>query len=226
MKATSSPNPDWKPGATIRSPINGFTSIDPAALDITSCYKLLIGSVIPRPIAFVTTLNTNESVNAAPFSAFNMVTAKPMSVVFSVGIKPNGELKDTLKNIYRTGDFVVNSVGSWMVEAVNYCALDLSYGESELTAAGLTTLPSEVVAPPRVREASIQMECKLLQTVDIGGGAPGSSVLVIGEVVRYHIDSAALEGGRVSAERLQPVARIGGLQYSLIGDVFELSRSR
>jgi flavin reductase (DIM6/NTAB) family NADH-FMN oxidoreductase RutF len=153
-----------------------------------------------------------------------MVTAKPMTVVFSVGIKPNGERKDTLINIERTREFVVNSVSSWMIEAVNYCALELPYGESELTAAGLTTIPSEVVAPPRVREASIHMECKLHQTVDIGGGAPGSAVLVIGEVVRFHIDSAAFEGGRVDIGKLQPVARLGGLQYALIGDVFELKR--
>lgn len=226
MKRTSPPNPNWRPGTNIVPPTTNFTSLDPTTLDITSCYKLLIGSVVPRPIALVTTLNSNNSVNAAPFSAFNMVTAKPMTVVFSVGIKSNGERKDTLINIERTHEFVVNSVSSWMIEPVNYCALELSYGESELIAAGLTTVPSEVVAPPRVREASIHMECKLNQTVDIGSGAPGSAVLVIGEVVRYHVDSAAFKGGRVDIERLQPVARLGGLQYALIGDVFELARDR
>lgn len=226
MKKTSPPQPNWKPGDAIRAPAGEMITLDPNALDVTACYKLLIGTVVPRPIAFVTTVCANGAVNAAPFSAFAMVTAKPMTVVFSIGIKSNGQKKDTLLNIERTKEFVVNSVGSWMVEAMNYCSGEFAYGISELEQVGLTTVASEVVAPPRILESVAHMECRLHTLVDIGGGTPGSATLVVGEVLRYHVKKSAYEEGRISVSELQPVARLGGLQYGLVGDVFELERPK
>jgi flavin reductase (DIM6/NTAB) family NADH-FMN oxidoreductase RutF len=203
-----------------------MVTLDPASLDITASYKLLVGTIIPRPIAFITTLCVNGQVNAAPFSTFNLVTAKPMTIVFTIAIKSDGTKKDTLLNIERTREFVVNSAGVWLVEALNHCSGEFAYGVSELEQVGLTTLPSEVVAPPRIRESAVHMECRVHSLVDVGGGAPGSATVIIGEVVRYHIHKAAYEQGKISASELQPVARLAGLQYGLIGDVFELSRPK
>lgn len=178
-------------------------------------YKLLTGSVIPRPIALVTTLNQDGSVNAAPFSQFIIVAADPGLLGFSVGPppkgnKPEGE-KDTLRNIRRSDEFVINTVSENLAEAVQLCADIEESGISELQRAGLTALPSQHVAPPRVAECAIQFECRLEQIIAIGD-APNH--LVVGRVMqmharhglideKYHVDSAAIAA----------LGRIGGRNY-------------
>jgi flavin reductase (DIM6/NTAB) family NADH-FMN oxidoreductase RutF len=224
MRVVPSPNAGWKPGDAVQSPVGEMVSVDPATLDATNSYKMMIGSIAPRPIAFVSTLNSNGSVNAAPYSSFNLVSSVPPTLVFSVAFKPNGEKKDTLINIERTGEFVVNTVSEWMLEPMNYCSAEFPYGVSELDKVGLTTVPSEIVKPPRVRESAIHFECKLLTTVKVGPGGAGSSTLVVGEVVRFHVDRAAYSDGKIAVEKIKPVSRLGGLRYATVGDIFEVPR--
>jgi len=224
MKVTHSPQPDWKPGDPIHSPVSEMVSIDATKLDVVSSYKLLIGSIVPRPIAFVTTLSENGTVNAAPYSSWNLVASRPTTIVFSISVKPNGEKKDTLRNIERTQEFVVNTVSDWMVEAMNHCSIALPYGESELTQVGLTAVPSEVVAAPRIKESPIHMECRLHSRLEVGDGGAGSATLVVGEVLRFHIHKPAYYDGKIAVEQIRPVSRLGGLRYALVGDSFELPR--
>jgi flavin reductase (DIM6/NTAB) family NADH-FMN oxidoreductase RutF len=224
MRVVPSPNASWKPGQAVQSPVGEMVSVDPATLDATGSYKMMIGTIIPRPIAFVSTLNSNGTVNVAPYSSFNLVSSVPPTLVFSIACKPNGEKKDTLINIEHTKEFVVNSVSEWMVEPMNYCSAEFPYGVSELEQVGFTTLPSEIVKPPRVRESAIQLECRLHTTVQIGSGGPGSSTMVVGEVVRFHVDKGAYSDGKVLVEKIKPVSRLGGLRYATIGEIFEVPR--
>lgn len=224
MKITQSPQSGWSPGSPIKSPVGEMVTIDARDIDILSAYKLLIGSVVPRPIAFVTSLSENGAVNAAPYSSWNLVTSKPPTVVFSIAAKANGEKKDTLRNIERTKEFVINTVGEWMVEAMNLCSEELPYGESELEKVGLSTIAASHVVVPRIKESPIHIECKLHSAIPIGDGAAGSATLVIGEVLAFHIHKPAYQGGKIMVEELKPVSRLGGLRYGLVGDVFELPR--
>jgi len=201
-------------------------SLDPATLDTAAAYKLLIGSIVPRPIAFVTTVNENGAVNAAPYSFFNGVSSNPPALMFSIGFRPDGEKKDTLRNIELTKEFVVNTVGEWMAEPMNYASAEYPYGVSEVEAVGLTTLASKVVAPPRIKESPVHFECRLHSLLQVGKQEAGASTVVIGEIVQFHIHRPAWRDGRIDLAQLKPVARLGGLQYGCIDSVFELPRPR
>jgi flavin reductase (DIM6/NTAB) family NADH-FMN oxidoreductase RutF len=224
MKIVQSPQAGWTPGRPVNSPVGEMVTIDTKDLDVLASYKLLIGTVVPRPIAFVTTVSSNGAINAAPYSSWNLVASKPTSIVFSVARKPNGEKKDTLCNIERTKEFVVNTVGDWMVEAMNLCSEELPYGESELEKVGLTTIPSQHISVPRIKESPVHLECRLHTSVEVGQGAAGSATLVVGEVVAFHVHKSAYVDGKIAVEELKPVSRLGGLRYALVGDIFQLSR--
>jgi flavin reductase (DIM6/NTAB) family NADH-FMN oxidoreductase RutF len=226
MKAISPPNPQWKPGDRVNSPVAEMVSLDPVTLDTAAIYKLLIGCIVPRPIAFVTTVNENGTINAAPFSFFNGVSSNPPALMFSIGFRPDGEKKDTLRNIELTKDFVVNTVGEWMTEPMNYASAEYPYGVSEVEAVGLTTVASKVVAPPRIKESPVHFECRLHSLLQVGRQEAGASTVVVGEIVHFHIHRPAWRDGRIDAEQLKPVARLGGLQYSCMDSVFELPRPR
>ena len=226
MKRTSPPNPTWRPGDKINAPVSEMVSVDPREIEPAAAYKILLGSIIPRPIAFVSTLNANGSVNVAPFSFFNGVSSKPMAVMFSIGFKPNGIKKDTLVNIERSKEFVVNTVGEWMAEPMNFCSVDLPYGESELECAGLTPISSDIVSPPRVKEAPVHFECRLLSLTQVGQAEAGAATVVIGEVVKCHIHARAWDNGKVLLNEVKPVARLGGLSYSTVESYFDLERAK
>ena len=226
MKQIPPPNPAWRPGDKVTSPVSEMISIDPRELEAAAAYKILIGSIVPRPIAFVSTVNENGTVNVAPFSFFNGVSSNPMAIMFSIGFKPNGTKKDTLINIERSKEFVVNTVGAWMTEPMNFCSVDLPYGESELDRAGLTPISSDLVSPPRVAEAPVHFECRLLSLTQVGKAEAGASTVVIGEVVRCHIHSRAWNNGKVLLSEINPVARLGGLSYSTIESYFDLERGK
>jgi flavin reductase (DIM6/NTAB) family NADH-FMN oxidoreductase RutF len=226
MKIIPSPNPNWRIGDPILSPVSEMVSIDPSSIDASARYRLLVDTVIPRPIAFVSTLSAGGGVNVAPYSSFNLVSSNPASVVFSVFSKADGSKKDTLRNIENTKEFVVNTVGEWMAEAVNQCSADYPYGVSEVERVGLSTVESVVVAPPRIKESPVHFECRLLGLHPIGGDASGMATLVIGEVVHLHVHKPAWDNGRVLAEELKPVARLGGSRYSTIESAFELARPK
>lgn len=199
-------------------------TLDPKIIGSKASYQLLIGSIVPRPIAFVSTCSSEGKGNAAPFSFFNGVSSRPPAVMFSVARNSDGSKKDTLKNIELTGEFVVNSVGDWMIEAVNQCSAQYPYGVDELSQVGLTPLPSVQVKPCRVAESLVHFECRLLHQVEVGDGREGSATVVIGEIVLFHVHSKAYRDGKILLDPLHAVSRLAGKSYGKISDVFDLPR--
>ncbi|WKZ57562.1 MAG: flavin reductase family protein [Bdellovibrionota bacterium] len=218
----SSPNPNWKPGQTVKSPVSEMVTLDADKLSPPELYKLIIGAVVPRPIAFVSTCNSQGQVNLAPFSFFTGVSSNPPCLVFSVAVRPNGAGKDTLRNVQETGQFVVNSANEWLAEPLVHTAADFPYGVNEMEQAGLTPIASVKVRPPRVKESAVQFECEVYKTMPIGDGSPGSATLVVGRIVCAHVHKAAYDNGRIILQELRPVARLGGIGYCLVGNTFEL----
>ena len=198
-------------------------SADPAAHPSSDIYKLMVSSIVPRPIAFVSTISREGVTNLAPFSFFNAICAEPPTICFSVTnrLPP----KDTVANIRATGEFVVNIVTEAIAEQMNLCSGDYPAGMSEFSMAGLTPEASEIVKPPCVRESPLNMECKLIQIVDVGAQSGGAS-LIIGEVVRFHFDSAIADNFRIDPDKLRAIGRMGGNEYARTRDRFEMIRPR
>lgn len=218
----TSPNPTWKPGAHLTSPVERMVTLDPATMQPPDLYKILIGCIVPRPIAWVSTINGVGQGNLAPYSFFNGVSSNPPCVVVAITRKKDGEKKDTLRNIEETGEFVVNSSNRWAVEPMVYSAAEFPYGTDELIAAGLTALPSTKIRPRRIKEAAWQFECRTYKLVEVGDGAPGSSTLVVGQIVAIHLAEGIYQGGRIDIDALAPVARVGGFGYVTPGERFDI----
>ena len=197
---------------------------DLSALDATNAYKLLVSTVVPRPIAWVTTQDLDGSVNAAPFSFFNAVSGDPPVVAIGIGGRGPGDVKDTGGNIRRTGQFVVNMVSDALAEKMNITAIDFDKSVNELTEAGLTTAPSAKVRPPRIAESPVAFECERLVIVEVGV----DRAVVLGRVVAIHIkDEFVLDAARcyVDTPKLDLIGRMhGGGWYSRTRDRFELPR--
>ncbi|NQX63451.1 flavin reductase family protein [Paenibacillus qinlingensis] len=198
--------------------------IDPSAQSERENYKLLIGSIIPRPIAFVSTLSTEGVLNAAPFSYFTIVTADPPMVAVSVQRK-QGVRKDTSRNAVDTGAFVVHIADESYIDQINQSAAALPPEESEVTLAGLTPVMSSQIGVPGIAEASIRMECVLEQAIPLGGtsDAPAADLL-IGRVVYFHIDDSLVDNGRIDPQKVKPVSRLAGHSYAKLGELFEIER--
>jgi flavin reductase (DIM6/NTAB) family NADH-FMN oxidoreductase RutF len=201
-----------------------FHSHDFAKLSVREIYRILVASIVPRPIAFVTTMDENGVTNLAPFSFFNGVSSNPPYVVFSVARTPQGEKKDTLRNVEKLREFVVNTAEEGFVDQVNAASEAFPYGISEIEKVGLNVLPSTWVKPPRIAEAAIQMECRLEQIVEIGADEPGGASLVIGKVLGIHVADRVLTNGEIDYEKLKPVARLGRDEWLRGGEVFRLRR--
>lgn len=199
-------------------------SFDPNAQTERENYKLLIGSIIPRPIAFVTTDSGNGVINGAPFSYFSIVSSNPPMVSLSIQRPVSGH-KDTARNIYRTKEFVVHIVDRDNVEKINETAASLAPDESELIRAGLTPVASEVVSVPGIREAKVRMECRLVEAIPFHEGDAGSDLL-IGRVVRFHIDEEIYSNGRIDPRALNAVSRLAGTNYAEIGEIFSMDRPK
>lgn len=193
-------------------------SINPKEQTERENYKLLVGSVVPRPIAFVTTMSSDGIVNAAPFSYFNIVSADPPLLSVSVQSKA-GVLKDTARNAIEGKEFVIHVVDETNVEEINKTAASLPPEESEIDLTGLTLIDSETVNVPAVAQAKVRFECRLEQAVELGG-----TRLLIGRVVRFHIDESIYENGRIDPEALKPVSRLAGTNYAKLGEIFSLKR--
>lgn len=195
-----------------------FTRFDVDQIQARMAYSLLIDSVVPRPIAFITTRGMDGSFNAAPFSFFNAVCSSPVVISISFTPKRDGSIKDTLRNIRETKEFVVNILSEDWVQAMNQASAEYPYGVSELQQVGMTELDSDRVSPPRVKESAVHLECRLYQEVVVGAGL-GSAVLVLGEVLAFHISESVLVGSperpRISVQKLKPVSRLGGLDYGV-----------
>lgn len=181
-------------------------------------YKLLTGTVIPRPIAFVTSVAEDGTVNAAPFSYFNIVSSNPPMLSVSVQ-RQSGKMKDTARNILEKKEFVIHIVDEENVLEINKTAASLPPDESEMDLAELTLIASERVSVPSVKESKARFECVLEQAVDLGG-----TDLIIGKIVRFHIDESIYQKGRINAETLKPVSRLAGSNYAKLGERFSLKR--
>jgi flavin reductase (DIM6/NTAB) family NADH-FMN oxidoreductase RutF len=198
--------------------------IDVASTPVVEVYQALTGIVTPRPIAWVTTIDTAGRVNLAPFSFFNAFGANPPVVVFSPTLRRDATKKDTLLNIEAIGEFVIHASVASLAEKVNQSSKELPPGESEVELVGLRTVPSTEVRPPRLAEAPVAMECKVQQIIPLGSG-PIAGNLVIGEVLIMHIDDAVLdEKGRVDPRKLKTVARLGADFWCHTSDLFEQKR--
>jgi len=198
--------------------------VDPKKQTTKENYKLLIGSILPRPIAFVSTISAKGIPNLAPFSFFTGITANPPTLCFAVARRGKESVKkDTLANIEETREFVVNIVTEEIAEPMNKTGRDFPPEIDEFVEAGLTPQASSIVKPPRVKESPLNMECRLRQIVEIGADEPGAGSLVIGEVVLYHIDDKLYKDGRIDTKLLRPVGRLAGNDYTTLGKIFSFS---
>jgi len=200
-------------------------SIDPVTNTERDNYKLLIGSIIPRPIAFVTTLSQDGVLNGAPFSYFNIVSSNPPMISLSIQ-RAEGRQKDTARNILGAKEFVVHIVDEQNVEKVNITAASLPQDQSEIELAQLTTVDSLKISVPGVQEAKIRMECRLEHALELGGSNSPGCDFIIGKVVQFHIDEAIFENGRINPAGLAAVSRLAGQDYAKIGEIFTIERPK
>lgn len=198
-------------------------SIDPLKSSERDNYKLLIGSIVPRPIAFVTSVGQDGTVNGAPFSYFNIVSSNPPMISVSIQRK-NGAPKDTSRNILQSKQFVVHIVDEQNVEKINETAASLPPDESEIIKANLTLVDSEAISVPGIKESKVRFECTLEHSIELGGGEQPGVDLLIGKIVRYQIDDSIYENGRISLDKLGAVSRLAGDNYAKIGEVFSIKR--
>jgi flavin reductase (DIM6/NTAB) family NADH-FMN oxidoreductase RutF len=200
---------------------------DPATLPWKSVYKLMIGSILPRPIGWISTLDAAGRANLAPFSFFNAVASRPPTVVFCPTIREfDAGPKDTLRNVRATGEFVVNIVTEALAEAMNVTSTEFPPEVDEFTAAGVTATASVVVAPPRVAESPVHFECRVEQILEVGDG-PGGGALVVGRIVHLHVDPGVLAGeDKIDLEVLRPIGRLSGAGYCRVTDVFQMPRPK
>lgn len=198
--------------------------IDPASLNDKERYKLMIGAIVPRPIAWVSTMSADGELNLAPFSYFTAVCPHPMTLVFCPGWSSvRNRRKDTQINIEQTGEFVINITDEATKEAMNISATEFEHGIDEFKWAGVTPVPGSVVRVPRVAEAPVAFECKLQQMVIVQEG-PGGGTAVFGEVQAIHVRDDILEDGYILPQKLQPIGRLAGSTYAHINDLFEMHR--
>lgn len=202
--------------------------LDPAALSIPDRYKLLIGAIVPRPIALVSTLDAQGRTNVAPFSFFAGVGSNPMTLLFCPATSPDGSEKDSLANSKPpaeggTGEFVVNVVSDAFVRKAIATSEPLPHGSSEFDAVGLTTAPSRVVRAPRVAESLVAFECRTLQVIRTNPGAPSSGNIVLGLVVHVYVSDTIINAKlHVDPAALDAVGRLGGMNYCHTRDRFDI----
>lgn len=200
-------------------------SIDPSKNTERENYKFLIGSIIPRPIAFVTTMSRDGILNGAPFSYFTIVSPNPPLISLSIQ-RSHGRQKDTARNIMDTNEFVVHIVDELNVEKVNQTAAVLPPDQSEIDLANLTPIESMKISVPGIKEAKIRMECLLEQSFELGGTDAPSCDLIIGKIVRFHIKDDLYENGRINPRGLGAVSRLAGNDYAKIGEIFTIERPK
>jgi len=182
---------------------------------------VLTGVIVPRPIAFVSTLSPAGEVNLAPYSFFNAISYQ--NVVFSSSRNVGNKSKDTLRNIEETGEFVINIVVDSIAEAMNETAAEFPEGEDEFGIVGLTHAPSQIVKPPRVAESPVNIECKLDQIIKIGDGAHEHG-LVIGTILLMHVRDDIIDGHRIDQAKLMATGRMAGNMYCRTNDRYEMVR--
>ena len=192
--------------------------IDPSELDTHSIYKLLVGAVVPRPIAWVSSRSRDGVLNLAPFSFFTAVSREPPMLAISIGPRTGGEdyPKDTLTNVRESQEFVINMVSLALANAMHETAINYPPEVDEFVRAGVTPAPCEIVATPRVAEARISMECTVEHILRLG-----SDYLVIGRMHRYHVEDGLIANGRINLQKLDPLGRMAG-NFTRIETLFDL----
>ncbi len=210
--------------------------VTPSQLAHREIYNILISAVVPRPIAWVSSLSASGQPNLAPFSFFNAVCAKPPLLAFAPGMRSPkqqgaagtdlaGVPKDTLRNIRETREFVINMVTYELAEAMNLTSGDYDASINEFEVARVAAAPSKIVRPPRVAESPVSFECKLHQILDFNPAPEGGS-LVIGEIVSIHINEQHVKEGRLDRNSLDLIGRMGGMQYTRTTERFEMVRPK
>jgi len=199
--------------------------IDPKNQSYKENYKLLIGSIQPRPIALVSTVSKSGKPNLAPFSFFNGVCSNPPTIVFAPVRRSSDNMpKDTLINIRDTEEFVINIVSEDIVNPMVETATDFHPDVNEFTISNFTPVPSDKIKAPRVKESKINFECKLNKILEIGDGSPGSGFLVVGTIVMFHIDEDVFDEGRIITEKLKPIGRLAGNDFCGVNNIFKIAR--
>ena len=190
----------------------------------STLYKLLTGTVIPRPIGWISTIDENGVNNLAPFSFFNAVGEDPPHVMFST-VRTGNKNKDTLNNVLANKQFVVNLVTEDLVEQMNKCSAPLPPDADEFEHAGLESIASDFVIPKRVKEAKVHFECEMVHHYFLEGHQDGVACIVIGKVVCMHVmDEILMERNRINLDLYKPVARLAGSNYAKLGEMFTIKR--
>ena len=200
-----------------------YIKLDAAGMDRRQVYRLMVGSIVPRPIAWVSSISREGVPNLAPFSFFTCVSHYPPMVSISVGAR-DGDYKHTTRNILETRGYVVHAVSNGLEEQMNVCSGDFPPEVSEFDEAGLTPIPADLVPAPRIAEAPLAMECTLHTMLSLGEPEHVTH-LVIGEILRWHVREDLVEQGKyIDPVRLQPVGRLAGNNYCRTQDVFFMQR--
>ena len=201
---------------------------DPRMADARDVYFTMIRLIVPRPIAWVSTISTRGVFNLAPFSFFTGITSDPPTLVICVGNKRGGVPKDTARNAIDTGEFVVNVVPVALAEPMVLTSGDYGPEVDEIALAGLETRPSERVAPPRLAASPAQLECTVHQVVEIRDDRDRvTNRMIIGRIELVHVDDATLDAdGRIDPRKLDPLGRLGGQGYATLGDLLEMPRPK
>jgi flavin reductase (DIM6/NTAB) family NADH-FMN oxidoreductase RutF len=199
-------------------------AFDPANQSPGDIYKLMIGAIVPRPIALVSTVDGDNVRNLAPFSYFTACSSNPPVVVFCPILRPVPPMaKDTLRNILATREFVVNIVSEEFAERMNATSAQVGPEIDEFELSGLTPMASELIKPARVAESHVHMECRLLQVVQVSD-RPGGGSLVLGEVLRFHVRQDLIDNFRIDPDKLRAIGRMAGSTYVRTTDRFDLER--
>ncbi len=199
--------------------------IDVADLTDTAAYRILTDAVVPRPVAWVSTLGPDGVRNLAPFSFFQAIGGAPPTVIVSVARHGDGDRKDSAANAMAAGELVINIVSEDLLEQMNATSGDYPIGVDEFEIAGVTSAPCAHVAAPRVAEAPVSFECRVASSVAIGR-EPRDNVLLICEIVAYHVRDGLLRDGRIDPALLRPICRLGGTGFARLGEIINIARPR
>lgn len=195
-----------------------FVCVDGQSLDTETAYRLVVGCVAPRPVAWITTVDAEGRVNAAPFSSYNYVATSPPMLAINIAQRAgDSRTKDTARNILASREFVVNVATEHNMELMHQSAQEFAPEVSEVDVLGIPLLPSRHVRAPRIAIAPVQMECRLDQAIVLGRGI---NTLYIGEIVAFHLSTDVYDGQRVDTARMRPIARLGGPFYAGLGEIF------
>ncbi|CAA7261137.1 unnamed protein product [Cyclocybe aegerita] len=243
FKLTVQPNPGWTYGQRIAETEDGrawteageragWRVIDTATEDPRKLYQILISGIVPRPVAFVSSVSKDGVENLAPFSWFSEVSSRPPVISFScayAGASQDGP-KDTARNVRATRGFTVNIISEPWIEQANMCSIDTPPNVSEWAVSGLSKAPSISVKAPRVKESAFSMECEFLEAIDITLPSTGevTATLILGSIKYIHMRNDVVDPARgvVDVGRLRPVARLGGLRYARVTEGYDISRER